>query len=270
VIRLQNSFAGNAERRGWSSSTSFPTDAPILYEARVNTLVQSLSTGFDELLELWLIDANDPNRYDIVALTAPGYDTVRYFAAGSTITDTGVDTPFLFTNNTWYRMVISGSRTQEVRASIYNDAGTVELIGVNFGHNLSAYTSGFKIGISQSMGFPNFVAPTDAALDFVSLTRTPTDDADGDGVVDDEDQCANSDLSATVVIRGCDSEVHNSVFPSGCTIPDLVGTCGHGHSKHGRFANCASHLAQDLKEIGVITHQQKRAIQRCVAAQDHR
>lgn len=108
VIRLQN-ILGDAQRRGWSSSTSFPSDAPIVYEARFNTLVQSSSTGIDELLEIWLLDSNNPDNYDLVALTAPGYGSDRVFTAGSSITNVGLDTGFPFENNTWYRMVISGS-----------------------------------------------------------------------------------------------------------------------------------------------------------------
>jgi DNA-binding beta-propeller fold protein YncE len=48
------------------------------------------------------------------------------------------------------------------------------------------------------------------------------EDADGDGVLNDEDECPNSALSATVVIDGCDSEVTNTVFPSGCTLLVLM------------------------------------------------
>ena len=172
VIRLQN-ILGDAQRKGWSSSTSFPSDAPIVYEARFNTLVQSFSTGIDQLLEIWLLDSNNPDNYDIVALSAPSFGSDRVFTAGSSITNVGLDTNFPFTNNTWYRMVISGSMTQEVRASIYNDAATVELIGVNLGHNLSAYTSGFRIGISQSMGLPGSPSPTDVAIDSIRLTASP-------------------------------------------------------------------------------------------------
>jgi hypothetical protein len=264
VIRLQN-LLGDAERRGWSSSTSFPPDAPIVYEARFNTLVQSASTGIDELLEIWLLDANNPDNYDIVALSAPGFGSDRVFTAGSSITNVGLDTDFPFTDNTWYRMVISGSMTQEVRASIYNDAATVELIGVNFGHNLSAYTAGFKMGISQSMGLPGSPFPTDVALDSVRLTTAQTGDSDEDGVPDDQDECPDSNLSGTVVINGCNSGVPNTVFPSGCTISDMIVECAENASNHGRFVSCVSHLTNDLKKAGTITGQQKGAIQSCAA-----
>jgi Concanavalin A-like lectin/glucanases superfamily len=78
-----------------------------------------------------------------------------------------------------------------------------------------------------------------------------------------EDECPNSDLSATVVIDGCDSGVPNTVFPSGCTISDLVVACAEGASNHGQFVSCVSHVTNDLR--GTITGQQKGAIQSCAA-----
>jgi hypothetical protein len=95
-----------------------------------------------------------------------------------------------------------------------------------------------------------------------------TTDQDGDGVPDDGDECPNSDLSPTVVIDTCDSGVPNTVFLSGCTISDLIAKCAEGASKHGQFVSCVSHLTNDLKKAGIITGQQKGAIQSC-AAQAH-
>ena len=94
-------------------------------------------------------------------------------------------------------------------------------------------------------------------------TRTLTEDSDGDGIVDNDDACPNSDLSATVVIDGCNSGVPNSVFPSGCTISDLIAACAENPSNHGQFVSCVSHLTNDLKKGGTITGQQKGAIQSC-------
>jgi hypothetical protein len=82
-------------------------------------------------------------------------------------------------------------------------------------------------------------------------------------VPDDEDECPDSDLSATVVIDGCNSEVPNTVFPSGCKISDLIAACAEGASSHGQFVSCVSHLTNDLKKAGTITGQQKDAIQSC-------
>lgn len=99
-------------------------------------------------------------------------------------------------------------------------------------------------------------------IDNVVLSASPNDD-DGDGVPNDEDDCPNSDLSATVVIDGCNSEVTNTLFPSGCTISDLIAACAEGASNHGQFVSCVSHVTNDLKKAGTITGQQKNAIQSC-------
>jgi hypothetical protein len=80
-----------------------------------------------------------------------------------------------------------------------------------------------------------------------------------------EDECPNSDLSATVVIDSCNSEVPNVLLPSGCTISDLIGACAEDARNHGQFVSCASLLTNDLKKARIITDQQKGAIQSCAA-----
>ena len=90
-------------------------------------------------------------------------------------------------------------------------------------------------------------------------------DSDGDGIVDDEDQCPNSNPSATVVIDGCDSGVGNTLFPSGCKISDFIGACAQGVGNHGQFVSCVSRKTNDLQRAGTITGRQKGAIQSCAA-----
>jgi hypothetical protein len=104
-------------------------------------------------------------------------------------------------------------------------------------------------------------------IDNVVLAFLPPD-ADGDGVPDDVDECPNSDLSATVVIDGCNSGVANTLFPSGCAISDVVAACAEGASNKGQFARCVSHATNDLKKAGTITGQQKNAIQSCAEQAD--
>ena len=90
-------------------------------------------------------------------------------------------------------------------------------------------------------------------------------DTDGDGIPDDDDACPNSDLSATVVIDGCDSGVDNSLGVDGCNITDLIAECADGVSNHGQFVRCVSHLTNDLKKAGVISGAEKGAIVSCAA-----
>jgi hypothetical protein len=93
-------------------------------------------------------------------------------------------------------------------------------------------------------------------------------DNDGDGVPNDEDECPDSDVSATVVIDGCNTGVTNTLFATGCTIADRIAACAEGARNHGQFVSCVAHVTNDLKKAGAITGQQKGAIQSCAAHAD--
>lgn len=90
-------------------------------------------------------------------------------------------------------------------------------------------------------------------------------DADGDGVLDDADSCPHSNQTPTVVVDACNSGVPNALFPSGCTISDGIAQCASGVGNHGLFVSCVSALGNGLKRAGVISGQQKGAIQSCAA-----
>ena len=90
-------------------------------------------------------------------------------------------------------------------------------------------------------------------------------DTDGDGVIDPNDACRNSDLAATVVIDGCDSGVGNHLFEDGCTMADRIAECAGNAGNHGGFVSCVARLAHDWTEQGVITPRDKGPIQRCAA-----
>ncbi len=92
-----------------------------------------------------------------------------------------------------------------------------------------------------------------------------------EGIPDDEDECPNSDLSPTVVIDGCDSEVDNTLFVgdedfgNGCTISDLIAECAEDVGNHGKFVSCVAKLTNDLKKAGIISGKEKGTIQSCAA-----
>jgi hypothetical protein len=98
--------------------------------------------------------------------------------------------------------------------------------------------------------------------------QEPIVDTDGDTVADDVDQCAGSDLSATVVIGTCDSGVANPVFSTGCTLADLVDACADGAKNHGKYVSCVARTTKALTKSQVITGREKGAIQRCAAQSD--
>lgn len=90
-------------------------------------------------------------------------------------------------------------------------------------------------------------------------------DADGDSVPDTQDDCPNSIVAPTVVIRGCDSGAPNSVSRNGCTISDRIQQCAAAAQNHGQWVSCVAHLTNELKKAEIITGQQEGAIQRCAA-----
>lgn len=111
-----------------------------------------------------------------------------------------------------------------------------------------------------------------AIADLIEDTETRLDgriispiDTDGDGVTDENDLCQDSDLTLTVIIDGCDSDVGNSLMENGCTISDQIISCSDGAENHGKFVSCVSKVINDLKKTGIITGQQKGAIQSCAA-----
>jgi hypothetical protein len=100
------------------------------------------------------------------------------------------------------------------------------------------------------------------------IATLPEPDSDGDGVPDDVDDCPDSQLSATVVIDGCDTEVPNQLFDDGCTMADLTAQCADHAPNHGSFVRCVAHLTNDWKWDALITGKEKGRIQSCAAQAD--
>jgi len=92
-------------------------------------------------------------------------------------------------------------------------------------------------------------------LDSIAVACDPND-LDGDGITDAEDLCPDSDLDSTVVGGTCDSEVANTLFPSGCTLSDLVAGCPR--------SSCVTRLTRNMQSNRILTSQQKGAIDGCL------
>ena len=124
-------------------------------------------------------------------------------------------------------------------------------------------TAGFNDDgvVIMTVIFDDGAGGSDQAL----VLAEPILDSDGDGIPDDEDACPTSDLSATVVIDGCDSGVENLLDEGGCTISDLIEEIAAGATNHGQFVSGVAQLANDLKKAGVITGQEKGALQSCAS-----
>lgn len=119
--------------------------------------------------------------------------------------------------------------------------------------------------IDEVETFNRALTPAEIQSIFSAGSAGKCKDGDSDGVPDSQDDCPNSMVSQTVVIDNCDSTVPNTVFPNGCTISDRIQQCAAGAQSHGQFVSCVAHLTNDLKRAGVITGQQKGAIQSCAA-----
>ena len=148
-------------------------------------------------------------------------------------------------------------------------ADTVQTVEFTSGQRYFGFVSTVGIGSLTVRDFQGDTSAYNWSYDDVSRSAVvPTDDFDGDGVPDDEDLCRASDLSATVVIDGCATDVPNTLFRGGCTISDAIGGCAADAKSHSQFVGCVSSLAETLQDAGVLTGQQHGAIQRC-AAQAH-
>ena len=115
----------------------------------------------------------------------------------------------------------------------------------------------------------NLTAPDDLTLELMrDIGWFP--DADLDGEADSTDCEPNSDLSATVVIDGCDSGVPNTMFDTapnrGCTISDRIAHIAATSKNHGSFVKSVTTLLNQLKKSGVITAAQKDAILNCAGS----
>ena len=93
-------------------------------------------------------------------------------------------------------------------------------------------------------------------------------DADGDGVADDEDCNQNSDTSPTIIIGGIDTGVPNTLFPTGCTMSDLLSLLKAGAANNGAYVSAVAHLTNQWVADGSLTGAQKGAIE-SAASKNH-
>ena len=169
TVLNMNSVIGPEQRVGWSSSIDFQANN-FRYEARFNTEFLSPTTSVDGFFEIWIMNATNDNLYDLVSPFAQGGTFLFMFFSSSVDDNYFNRSPYAFANNTWYRLVLQGLPGQNIRASLCDDNDN-ELSGYTFNHNASAFGSGFKIVIAQSMGDDvTQPCPSTVAVDYVRLT----------------------------------------------------------------------------------------------------
>lgn len=136
-------------RYGMTSLRTF--SAGIRAEARVNTLDHSAGTNnIEQFAELWVVNASDPSRYAYVALHygwCGGGTAVQ--VATSTTGGVPVILPVTWDNNAWYKIRIDDDPSSGLLLSVWNDAGTQEIVSYPLGFKLATLGTSFKVGVSQ-------------------------------------------------------------------------------------------------------------------------
>lgn len=180
-------------------------------------------------------------------------------------------TPQTITQSGWYTLehtfYDAGGGVLAVDMAILNSGGSVvafwslsdasDIIGSTVG----GHRYGWFVGSNYS--------PPASALPSLAIDNTVredlSEDSDGDGVLDPDDHCPNSDLSPTVVIDGVDTGITNVLVDNGCTISDLIAECAASAKNHGQFVSCVTALANDLRKQGVITNKEKSTLTKTAA-----
>jgi hypothetical protein len=167
-----NSSMSDQQRSGWLTSTVFNAPGGFIYETRFNTLTLSKTTSIDAFVELSIFNSANHNAYDVASPFAGSYADHPNFAAGSSIDNSYNSQPYAFQNNTWYDLLIEALPGQNVQVLLENDGGTI-LASQTLNHTLSAYGSGFQLGLSQALGNPLGTYNTDVDVDYVKLIAVP-------------------------------------------------------------------------------------------------
>ena len=142
----------------------------------------------------------------------------------------------------------------------------------------SVIATGSSTSHFDTIAFPNLLMEPAINPDLTHNVEPPYDlthsllkdigwygDADLDGVADATDCETHSDLSATVVIQGCDTGVANTLFADGCTIADVINHFASSTTNHGDFVSAVTRYADGLKKGHLITGAQQAAIVSCAA-----
>ena len=142
-----------------------------------------------------------------------------------------------------------------------------DIIGISNAtvHNTSAFSqsSSATINSTSAIVSDTDITPQDTLADITTICSWI--DSDGDGISDDEDNCPESNLDASIVVDSCNSGVGNHLFEDGCTMSDLIAECAKGAKNHGKFVSCVSQLTNNWKKQNLISGKDKGAIQSCAA-----
>lgn len=245
------------------SSIDDPLDGPRVREKRhqqalrLSQYIQSLQTADSDI---HLVVAGDFNAFEFTDgyVDVMGQVTGNPDPAGSLIPATDEVNPDL-TNQTFnlpadqrYSFVFDGS-AQSLDHALTSTGLDLWVRGVE--HSRGNADVPFSFGSDPST--PLRSSDHDGTVLYL------TADSDGDGFADDVDACDISNLTATVVIDGCDSRADNDLLANGCTISDGIAACAASAITHEDFTGCVAHLTNDLKNQGSLSNKEGGDIRKC-------
>jgi hypothetical protein len=112
-------------------------------------------------------------------------------------------------------------------------------------------------GEAAEVDWLGFLGNADAfTLNGTTFDFELVEDADNDGVPDDEDAFPNSDMRPFVDVGNGPTTVKNVVLEDGATIQDLVNEAMENARNHGQYVSAIARLANDLRKDGTITQRE--------------
>jgi hypothetical protein len=162
--------------------------------------------------------------------------------------------------------VLEGDPSVQVEISIEDTVGniaTITHLGLPTGSVAFPYedfTNAANVDFTSVDVITVILSGTGTTLTLEGITtECVSNDDDDDGVSNDQDVCPASDLRVTVVFNTCNSGVRNSLFPSGCTLRDALADC----TRRRRPRTCIADRTEEMKDLAILTDQQRRAINKC-------
>lgn len=270
VVELQFDTLPSAQ--GWTYTTSGPSESNIFSVDGTTLHQNSIGTGLGEggtAFQYYILaNAVDPAKPFTLDVRARVLESERLDSGGFTFgVFTGSEIFEIFMDTSTIQDAFQTTVSTSINAMVFHDYRLEGTPGV--GYKFFVDGSLVATGPPKPVVLPNQLFIGDgtsggnARADVTFYRFSQTQDADGDGVPDAQDNCTNSIVTPTVVIGGRDSGVPNTVSPNGCTISDRIQQCAVGAQNHGQFVGCVAQLTNELKQAGVITGQQKGAIQSC-------
>jgi hypothetical protein len=272
VVELQFDTLPSAQ--GWTYTTSGPPESDIfsvdgtaLHQNSIGTGLGAGGSAFQYYILFNVVDPTKPFTLDI-----------RARVLESETADSGGFSFGVFTGSEIFEIFMDTSTIKDsfqtavstpISPTVFHDYRLEGTPGVGYRFfidgSLAASGPSHPVVLPNQLFIGDGTSGGNARADVTFYRFSQSQDADGDGVSDAQDNCPDSIVTPTVVIGGCDSGVPNTIFPNGCTIADRIQQCGVGAQNHGQFVSCVAHFTNELRQAGVITGQQRGAVRSCAA-----